>query len=68
VIIQWQDKRQWAQTELQANLSDCKKTLTVWVVRHRDRLPEEAVDSPSLKISKTQLDTALSNLLYLILL
>jgi len=33
------------------------------VVRHRNRLPREVVDAPSLEPSKVRLDRALSNLL-----
>ena len=33
------------------------------VVRHRRRLPGEAVDTPSLEMFKTRLDESLSNLI-----
>lgn len=38
------------------------KLFTFRVVRHWNRLPREAVDAPSLEVSKTRLDEALSNL------
>jgi len=34
------------------------------VVRHWSRLSREAVDAPSLKVFKTRLDVALSNLIW----
>ena len=40
-----------------------KKLLTVRIAEHWDRLPREVAKSPSLEIIKTQLDTALNNLL-----
>ncbi|KFW71293.1 hypothetical protein AS28_04841, partial [Pygoscelis adeliae] len=39
-----------------------KKSFTVQVVRHWNRLPREAVDAPSLEVFKARLDGALSNL------
>lgn len=39
-----------------------------WVVRDRNKLPREAVDSPSLDISKTHLERVLSNPLQVTLL
>ncbi|KFR01604.1 hypothetical protein N306_14097, partial [Opisthocomus hoazin] len=39
-----------------------KKFFTMLVVRHWNRLPREAVDSPSLEVFKARLDGALSNL------
>jgi len=39
-----------------------KKFFTMRVVRHRHRLPREAVAAPSLKVFKARLDEALSNL------
>ena len=39
-----------------------KKFFTVRVVSHRNRLPREAVDAPSLEAFKARLDGALSNL------
>ncbi|KGL98444.1 hypothetical protein N301_14289, partial [Charadrius vociferus] len=39
-----------------------KKFFTLRVVRHWNRLPREAVDSPSLEVFKARLDGALSNL------
>ena len=39
-----------------------KKLFTVWVVRHWNGLPREAVDAPSLEVFKARLDGALSNL------
>ena len=39
-----------------------KKSFTVRVVRHWNRLPREVVDAPSLEVFKARLDGALSNL------
>ena len=39
-----------------------KKFFTVRVVRHWNRLPNEAVDAPSLETFKARLDGAVSNL------
>ncbi|KFV92385.1 hypothetical protein N326_03158, partial [Eurypyga helias] len=39
-----------------------KKFFTERVGRHWDRLPREAVDAPSLEVSKASLDEAWSNL------
>ncbi|PKU40458.1 hypothetical protein llap_9234 [Limosa lapponica baueri] len=39
-----------------------KKFFTMRVVRHWNRFPREAVDAPSLEVSKARLDGALSNL------
>ena len=39
-----------------------KKFFTVMVVRHWNRLPNEAVDAPSLEAFKARLDGAASNL------
>ncbi|KFU86635.1 hypothetical protein M959_13558, partial [Chaetura pelagica] len=39
-----------------------KKFFSVRVVRHWNRLPREAVDTPSLEVFKARLDGALSNL------
>lgn len=41
-----------------------KKSFTVKVVRHSNRLSREAVDVPTLEVFKTILDGALSNQLY----
>ena len=40
-----------------------KKSFTVRVVRHWNRLPSAMVDSPSLEILKVRLDQALGNLI-----
>ncbi|KFV80737.1 hypothetical protein N308_09519, partial [Struthio camelus australis] len=40
-----------------------KNLFTLRVVKHWDRLPREAVESPSLEILKAQLDRVLGNLL-----
>ena len=40
-----------------------KKSFTVRVVRHWNRLPKGVVDAPSLKTFKSRLDQALSNLI-----
>lgn len=37
---------------------------TMQVVRHWNRLPREAADSPSLEVFKTRLDVALDNLVW----
>ena len=39
-----------------------KKFFTTRVVRHRNRLPREAVAAPSVEVFKARLDAALSNL------
>ena len=39
-----------------------KKFFTVRVVRHRNRLPREVMDVPSLAVFKARLDGPLSNL------
>ncbi|KFW07818.1 hypothetical protein N326_12873, partial [Eurypyga helias] len=44
------------------NLDIRKKVFTVRVVKHRKRLPREAVEAPSLEVFKARLDEALSNL------
>ena len=40
-----------------------KNIFTLRVTEHWNRLPREAVESPSLETSKTHLDTTLCNLL-----
>ena len=40
-----------------------KKFFTRRMVRHRNRLPREAVDAPSLETFKVRLDRVLSNLI-----
>ena len=42
-----------------------KKSFTVRVVRHWNRLPREVVDAPSLETVKAKLDQVLGNLIYL---
>jgi len=42
-----------------------KKAFTVGVVRDRNRLPRDVVDTPSLETLKAELDRALSNLVQL---
>jgi len=39
-----------------------KKLFTVRVVRHRNRLPREAADAPTLELFRARMDGALSNL------
>ncbi|KGL95010.1 hypothetical protein N301_01542, partial [Charadrius vociferus] len=39
-----------------------KKFFTLRLVRHRNSLPREAVDAPSLEVFKARLDGALGNL------
>ncbi|PKU38782.1 hypothetical protein llap_10915 [Limosa lapponica baueri] len=41
-----------------------KKFFPVRVMRHWNRVPREAVDAPSLEVSKIRLDGALSNLVW----
>jgi len=41
-----------------------KKSFTMRVVRHWNRLPREVVDAPSLELFKARLDGALRNLVY----
>jgi len=48
---------QWAQTETQEVRSEHHKTLT----EHWQRLLRDAVESPSLKVFKTHLNTVLGN-------
>lgn len=65
---QWQNKNQWTQTETQEISYERTRTLfTVMVMKHWNSLPRETVESPSLKILKSQLDMALSNMLRLTL-
>ncbi|KFP15946.1 hypothetical protein Z169_10104, partial [Egretta garzetta] len=40
-----------------------KKFFTMRVVKHRNRLPREVVEAPSLETFKARLDGALSNLI-----
>ncbi|KAK4816190.1 hypothetical protein QYF61_012655 [Mycteria americana] len=40
-----------------------KKFFSMWVMRHWNRLPREAVDAPSLEMFKARMDEALSNLI-----
>jgi len=66
---QQQDKRQQAQTEMQRfQLKRRKDFFTVRVTEYWNRLPREAVASPSLEILKTHLDAILRNALKVILL
>ncbi|KFQ04738.1 hypothetical protein N330_05866, partial [Leptosomus discolor] len=52
----------WKLREGRFRLDTKKKLFTLRVVRHWNRLPKEVVDAPSLKVFKTRLDGALSNL------
>ncbi|KAK4823411.1 hypothetical protein QYF61_001785 [Mycteria americana] len=63
-----QGRRQWAQMGIQEIPRRHRKVFIVRMVKHRNRLPREVEESPSLEILKSQLDTALSNLLSLTLL
>ena len=40
-----------------------KRAFTVKVVRHRNRMPRDVVDAPSLETFKARLDQALGNLI-----
>jgi len=63
------DKRQHAQTKIKKILFKPKKNLffTVRRGKQQNRLPREAGETPSLEKFKTQLDIALSHVLYLTL-
>lgn len=64
--IQWQDKRKWAQREIQEIHFKLRKSFfTVREVKYWHRLPRVAAESPALEIHKTPLDMILSNLLHL---
>ncbi|KFQ41072.1 hypothetical protein N332_04206, partial [Mesitornis unicolor] len=43
-------------------LNSRRKFFTAKVVRHRNRLPREVADAPSLEVFKARLDRALGNL------
>jgi len=61
---QQQDKGQWAQTEAEEVPSEREEDLlTLSVMEPWNRLPREAVESPSLEILKTCLDKVLCSLL-----
>lgn len=69
----WQEKRQWAQIEIQDIPCRHKKkknplVFTVRVIKHWNRLPRKVMESQSLETHETQLDTVLGNLLSLTLL
>ncbi|KFR16461.1 hypothetical protein N306_12789, partial [Opisthocomus hoazin] len=49
-------------TEGRFRLDIRKNFFTIRVVKHWNRLPREAVDTPSMKVFKARLDGALSNL------
>ena len=59
--VQQQDKEQQVQTGINLNMR--KGFFTSGVTEHWNKLPLEAVESPSLEIFKTHLDTFLCNLL-----
>ena len=54
MVLNW--KKNWLRLGIR------KKFFTVRVVRHRNKLPREVVDAPSLEAFKARLDGALSNL------
>jgi len=54
--------RQWHKLKHRFRLNIRKYIFTVKVTRHWNRLPKEVVESPSLEISKTQLDIVMGNL------
>ena len=49
--------------EVRFRLDIRKKSFTVKVVRHWNRLPRKVVDAPSLETFKVKLDQALDNLI-----
>jgi len=59
--LQNQEAEEGSTVTLHAKLS--KYNAPVTVTEHRNRLPREAVESPSLEILKTRLDKVLSSLL-----
>ena len=50
-------------SESRSRLDIRKKSFTVRVVRHWNRLPSDVVDAPSLETFKARLDQALGNLI-----
>lgn len=57
-------RKEWAQTEIQDLLfNDTKKLFIMSFVKHWNRLPAEAAESPSLEILKHWPNVGLSNLL-----
>jgi len=66
---QWQDQRQWAQTETQQVLLEHQETLFYCEGDQAlHRFPREAVESPSFEIFKSHLDTVLGTWLWVALL
>jgi len=61
-------RRQRAEMGIQEIPLRHRKIFIVSVVRHRNRLPREVVESPCMGILRTQLDTALGMLMSLALL
>jgi len=76
-IAQWSSDRKTKPNVFQSNLNSVsslkkvdlgwiyKKSFTVRVVRHWNRLPRDAVDDPSLETFKPRLDQATSNMIWL---
>jgi len=53
----------WSPYTAVLNLDIRKKYFTVWVIRHRNRVPGVVVDAPSLETFKARQDKALGNLI-----
>lgn len=63
--IQWQNKKQWIQTETQEIPFKIRNTLfVVRIVKHCHRLPREVIETPVPEMFKTQLYTVCGSLLW----